>query len=465
MISLSLMTKNHDDAARSEASSFPPELVGVIISFVPSLDDLLPCSLVCREWARLALPRVYRRIRLRAYLSSNEIEAKYDLPGLLRCARAFSVLMRSCVKELNIQIATHVDFTLDMFSELLDFFPGAHVVEYTSPTLPRVIVDSSSASLPQGSRRTLSALRIGCDLIGEAFDAPRPIPLWETWDEDIRVSTLSMLHNFLNLFDDIELLDVIYLELESNLEDNNDSGHLRQVQTRSEPLRIQSLVTRHGKLYDLDPLSLICDLIDAKILLFIQDDCGNLNNFIASRTLDRIFPNVKHIRAGIDGHFHFLIPPTRYPALETLEFSTRIYLPTSNNLSDQYFYYRQWSTLTESLYSVPSALCDIKVYMTISGSKKAGTALRADFRLRILPKFQFIDWEVLDKFLAENRTTWKMSVVLLLDSVRCTAAQPNAESKREAQDVILNCEEMEKILRDELLAPGSWDIPLSVRYT
>ena len=54
------------DDAIAPTSSFvqqrhvPPELIHAIISFIPSFDDRLSISLVCRTWAEVVLPRVYR---------------------------------------------------------------------------------------------------------------------------------------------------------------------------------------------------------------------------------------------------------------------------------------------------------------------------------------------------------------------------------------------------------------------
>lgn len=384
-------------------SRLPNELVAIVITFIPGFVDLLSCSLVCRAWTQMVFPIVHRCITLRA---RRVFETEDSGQNLVKQVKKFSVLMRSCVEELNLRVCVSTWFTLEMFVEVLDLFPNAKVVDYHASELP-LTPDIEKSSRVWGRlrcpKRSLSHLCLDCS--GVDFEAPEglthPTPHFPLWN------TVSMFFHLLGLFKEIEVLDLVFLRMVDNSDtaDPELAVHLPHLRT---------VITRHQeKGYGPYAASLLCHHLDPSSPVWIQDMTDKFNFVTHSPESYFTFRSVTRLSAILPNRDYPYISSHQFPALSSLELKAsamhcRRLRPPANRISDP------TKMLIRSLLDAPTSLRDITFKVSIDDYNLNSPIARFSLDNCVIPYLKDFDWEGLRSLFKAKESVWRTRKVIFV---------------------------------------------------
>ncbi|KAI0089284.1 hypothetical protein BDY19DRAFT_906178 [Irpex rosettiformis] len=417
--------------------------------------------------------RTYSRsIRLGTYY--NDLGRFIDGKDLLQRARGLSSFMLSCVKELKLQIAPKSMFTLAMFAEVLDLFPDLKVMNYDSaarlPDLNEVshygTLGDTTTSLSPSSRRprkSLSTLRLHCDMNALKFDRRRPPKSASSRPEpDYMVCSVPMLFQFLSLFQEIDTLDLVYISLGEDTS-SPDPKLIAQLP------RIHTLIKEYetGTLGH-DATSLICRHLNPTLPISVQDTTPTLN-FITQNPRCT-YPNITRLSGSFnDLTPNFRISAEQFPALESIELQTRILFRNQFDAIDL--------QTADPIKAFAHSLCDdpptslrhVALTINLGHSFQHFIYKRISLDDVVITRLKLgLDWDVLHSLFDAKKLTWQTRSITFVVGWRVAFFKrllvPGSSWVEARQEVVVSAEQFSEALRKEIPFLGSSSLSLEVTY-
>lgn len=468
------------DDAIAPTSSFvqqrhvPPELIHAIISFIPSFDDRLSISLVCRTWAEVVLPRVYRCVRLHPY--DHEQKTIVDDRGLLQRTKQASSFMRSCVKELNLQIAASSMWTPEILIDILDLFPQLQILNYDAARshlydpyeviTSQIRAPSNATPVLPLPRLSLFTLRLQCEVNELKFkttgnlQASRVSLYSEPSEEE--TTPASILLQFLGLFQDIRVLDLADLELYRVI------GTPDPELTKQLP-RIHEIIWSYRGITEF-----ICEYLDPTLPVVIRDStfsAGFLNQRGTSGLdLYRPLPNVAHVFSwfGFKDQ-RFRVSSRQLSGLRSIELRTRVTFER-RQYQNVRGGYELWNpdpvqVFVRGLQDTPASLRHTTLTIELyRGFEHIQGPMTISLDEAIMPRLKRMDWSSLQSHLDAKKTIWKTRIIFVTGYRTTLIRNLTDDSARgRINETSLDAEEFGEVLRKEIPILGSRNVSLVVK--
>ena len=437
-------------ASAPSSSSFeqqcrlPPELIATIFKST-SFKDLLSCSLVCREWAQIVFPKIHKSLTLGTHPPHRDYRGRTlpDCQAMFECFESFSPFMLSCVRQLGLWIAAQTTMTLDMVLDILDFFPNVRDLNYYCARFPDLdeeltsqlqpSTDDTTSAVPQPCRRSLSTLRLFCDLRWGYSRSARG---------EVILSSSSMLFQFLGIFHEIKELNLVLLSL-GRSPDTPDPKLARQLP------RIRSLIVHDSKRDTGTFACLLCQSLDPAVSISVEDKSAMFG--FLTRGSDFRYSHITHI-SGLYTDFarsSFQLPAEQFPNLVALSLRiglgiTHQHRPAEHNQSAD-LAKDPIRVCVHGLRSIAPSLRDV-VFTVDSGYNflTPSKFLLGD----ILPQLKELDWDSLNTLFDTTQTIWQTRKIIFDMGRKLSVYDDSGGDDRKR--TIVTCEQFGEALRKEI---------------